>query len=273
MKKLVAILFLMVLVFCVGWFVGEKEGADSGARQMVRHLLNPAFETDGFDAVVRDEMSRLSYSPTEDREPNEPIDWEQAAKSWQYAAEHYGGICKWLLEGEPIYGTIVMDSNTVLRDCLIVSGSSDGSIVIEGENGLIANNHFMALDMDWVLSTTAVDPNEVEDYPQGFSDGFRSAVDRTSYYKTAESDEPNEVVVNCPFCGKDLSPSLEVLREIIDMAYGAGYKNGREVQELLEIAKSNDPNTDLAISNLFENKNAILHIEEKHRKWKDKDGW
>ena len=98
-----------------------------------------------------------------DYDPNEIDRWKQAAQGWQTAAEHYGGICKWLLENEPIYGTIVMDANTVLIDCLIVSGSKDASIVINGEGALIANSIFRTLAMDWVLSTTAIDPNNIRE--------------------------------------------------------------------------------------------------------------
>jgi len=50
--------------FCVGWFVGEKSGTESGARQMARHILNPAFKTDRFDAIM-------------DEERGDGKDWEQ----------------------------------------------------------------------------------------------------------------------------------------------------------------------------------------------------
>lgn len=81
---------------------------------------------------------------------------------WRYAAEQYGGICKWLLEGKPIYGTIVMDANSILSGCLIVSGG-EYAIEMTGTNGLIKDNHFVMADMDWVDSLKAVDPNEFEE--------------------------------------------------------------------------------------------------------------
>ncbi len=86
----------------------------------------------------------------------------QRSLSWQYAAEHYGGICKWFLENKPIYGAIEMGDGTTLSDCLIVSGSSEASVVADGDNILIANNHFRVIDMDWIVSITAIDPNEFE---------------------------------------------------------------------------------------------------------------
>jgi len=85
---------------------------------------------------------------------------KESVISWKYAAEHYGGICKWLLEKEPIYGTIVMEANSTIKDCFIVSGSKDAMIDVAGNDCLVSNNYFKALDMDWVMSTTPVDPNE-----------------------------------------------------------------------------------------------------------------
>ncbi len=87
----------------------------------------------------------------------------EVSRGWQYAAEHYGGVCKWLLKGKPIYGTINMDSQTTLSDCLVVSGSAGATIrVMEGaEQVIITNNIFQGIDMEWICSQKAVDPNAV----------------------------------------------------------------------------------------------------------------
>lgn len=157
MKKLIVVsVILITIAFCGGYLRGLRVGEDGGARQMARHILNPDFRTDSFVAVAYEESGR-------DYDPNEMEKWRQAASSWQYAAEHYGGICKWLLENKPIYGKIIMDTNATLRDCLIVYGSSEAAIDISGTNSLIMNCRFMAMDMDWVVSTTATDPNEFEE--------------------------------------------------------------------------------------------------------------
>ena len=87
---------------------------------------------------------------------------ERKAALWQYAAEHYGGICKWLLDGKPIYGRIIMEANTTLSDCLIVSGSKKASIEVNGASGYITNNTFRVIDMEWLLSLMPVDPNEFD---------------------------------------------------------------------------------------------------------------
>jgi len=80
---------------------------------------------------------------------------------WRDTAEHYGGICKWLLNNKPIYGTVELGDNAVLRDCLIVSGSEEASVVVDGEDAWLINNTFRAINMDWLNSLTPVDPNEV----------------------------------------------------------------------------------------------------------------
>ena len=90
--------------------------------------------------------------------------WRQEALSWQYAAEYYGGICKWLLEDKPIYGTIEVGDGATLSDCLIVSGSKEASIEVSGTNCLISNIILKVMDMDWVNSTTAIDPNDPNKY-------------------------------------------------------------------------------------------------------------
>jgi len=73
---------------------------------------------------------------------------------WQSKAEHYGSICKWLLEKKPIYGSVVMDSNSILTNCLIVSGGEFG-IEIAGDNSTVMNCNFRSINMDWVNSITA----------------------------------------------------------------------------------------------------------------------
>lgn len=56
MKKLfIASIIFIHLAFCIGWFVGERAGTKAGARQMARHILNPAFETDSFYAIMNEE--------------------------------------------------------------------------------------------------------------------------------------------------------------------------------------------------------------------------
>ena len=157
MKKVsILLLILTTVFFCLGLFsiysVGHRRGIEAGIYY-------------AYDRIERQVERNSPYNPNDPPDPNaaELERLRQATQSWKAAAEHYGGICKWLLEGKPIYGQIVMDpNNAILRDCLIVSGSKDASVVINGESGLIMNNYFMAIDMDWVVSTTAVDPNEFD---------------------------------------------------------------------------------------------------------------
>ncbi len=92
--------------------------------------------------------------------------WESRSKSWQYTAEHYGGICKWLLENKPIYGTVAMDSNTVLHDCLFVSGG-EFAIDIRGNSATVMNCTFETIDMGWINSQTTTDPNEFKFHKEG----------------------------------------------------------------------------------------------------------
>lgn len=149
MRKLLLIFTMAALLGTACFLLGMQSGLESGAKQMARHLLNPQFRTDKFDVLV-------------DKEKGTGKTWEDALLNWRYIAEHYAGICKWLLEDKPIYGQIVMDVNTVLANCLIVSGSKGASVVMKGNgSGLITNNYFRALDMDWVLSLPAVEPNDM----------------------------------------------------------------------------------------------------------------
>jgi len=150
-ELIVALVVVVVGSVSIGLFCGHRIGWTKRYHQKAW-----ADYEEGFDDGRR--TQREMFQTPE--EPNEG--WRRAALGWKVAAEHYGGICKWLLDGKPIYGTIVMDANTVLRDCLIVSGSSEASIDVSGVNCFIANNYFKALDMNWVLSTTTIDPNEVK---------------------------------------------------------------------------------------------------------------
>lgn len=53
--KTLSVIIVCFLIFAVGYFVGLREGNDEGARQMARHILNPAFETDGFYIIMGEE--------------------------------------------------------------------------------------------------------------------------------------------------------------------------------------------------------------------------
>lgn len=155
--KYLRIFMLCFATFVIGFFVGSKAGVgrgarERGARQMARHLLNPAYQTRSFEIIVTEEKG-------DGYEPKDVEKYRRAALGWQNAAEHYGGICNWFLNNKPIYGKIEVGDNAILRNCLIVSGSSGPTIDVIGVDSLIANNYFMAIDMDWVLSTTPIDPN------------------------------------------------------------------------------------------------------------------
>ena len=61
MKKVIWSLLLVVFV-CSSWFCGVfvwgmSVGRTEGARQMARHIYNPAFRTDGFDALISEESN------------------------------------------------------------------------------------------------------------------------------------------------------------------------------------------------------------------------
>lgn len=150
MKRVLFVgLGLIILSFCIGHWKGYVSGQYETTLALA-HFLGER------DVRFSEYKAYLEAKYVSDSNEN----WQQAALSWRAAAEHYGGICKWLLENEPIYGTIVMDTNTTLRDCLIVSGSKEASVDVNGASGYIINNTFMGIDMDWVLSLMPVDANE-----------------------------------------------------------------------------------------------------------------
>ena len=55
MKTIIILLTVAAFMFCLGYFLGLREGNDSGARQMARHILNPAFETESFYSIMNEE--------------------------------------------------------------------------------------------------------------------------------------------------------------------------------------------------------------------------
>lgn len=65
MKNLVSVL-VIIIAFGIGWFIGEREGSEAGARQMARHILNPAFNTDSFVAIAAEESGRQDLYQTSD---------------------------------------------------------------------------------------------------------------------------------------------------------------------------------------------------------------
>ncbi len=110
-----------------------------------------------------EDLFQLVRDQNEQQIPSDPNSVEyhkMAAQGWKYTAEHYGGICKWLLENKPIYGKVTVGDGATLSDCLIVSGSKEATIDVSGVNSLISNNYFMAIDMDWVNSLVVIDPNQ-----------------------------------------------------------------------------------------------------------------
>jgi hypothetical protein len=153
MKKYIPAIAITVLVGLTLHIVYKAGKADAWAYygDGYRNGLNSV------DGVVEEYKAALKEAKNL---PDPNVDWHQLALSWRTAAEHYGGICKWLLENEPIYGTIVMGPNTVLSECLIVAGSADTVVDVSGMNALIKNNWFTSMDMDWLLEQTPVDPNE-----------------------------------------------------------------------------------------------------------------
>ncbi len=48
-------IMVMSVVFCIGYGFGVKIGGAEGARQMARHILNPAFETESFYSIMNEE--------------------------------------------------------------------------------------------------------------------------------------------------------------------------------------------------------------------------
>jgi hypothetical protein len=150
MKKYIPAIAITVLVGLTLHIVYKAGKADAWAYygDGYRNGLN---SVDGM-------LDRYNAALEDVADPN--VDWHQLALSWQYTAEHYAGICKWLIEDKPIYGTIVMGANTTLSNCLIVSGSSGPVIDVSGMDSLVSYNTFMGMDMDWLLSHTPVDPNE-----------------------------------------------------------------------------------------------------------------
>lgn len=187
-KIIIAIIILTVLIILAGC----EKTPDSHKAELIdiAEMSYRAGFKCGFEYTERRAEFKRNYKAVDANE-NETEKWRQRSLSWQYAAEHYGGICKWLLENKPIYGTIVMEANTILSDCLIVSGSKEASVVVEGASGYLVNNHFMAIDMDWVISTTAIDPND--------------AVEANSITIIGvEINKEPEIYWSCPNCGKRL---------------------------------------------------------------------
>lgn len=93
--------------------------------------------------------------------------WRQTAKKWKGemlgwrgTAEHYGGMCKWLLENKPRTGPAIKGPNCVLTDCLFIY---EGDMEISGEGTMIIGGEFRAWNMDWVNSLDAVNPNDTQE--------------------------------------------------------------------------------------------------------------
>lgn len=147
MKIHISIVTVLVgLLFLLGLAVGFGSGRTAGAEQMARHLLNPKFHTDSFVGIVKDQsVNAIKH-------------WKRKSQGWEAAASHYGGICKWLIEGKPIYGPIVVGSNATLSNCLLVTANA---LEINGESATVMNCEFRSWDMGWVKSLDPVDPNEV----------------------------------------------------------------------------------------------------------------
>lgn len=53
-RKLVWLLVIVAGVIFSYW-LGGREGTEMGARQMARHILNPAFETESFYSIMNEE--------------------------------------------------------------------------------------------------------------------------------------------------------------------------------------------------------------------------
>lgn len=169
MKRTLLTIVLCLGIFGVGWLVGEREGHDAGAR----HVLNPSFETDSFVAIVDEETKSAAEGITQYWKST-AIEAKEESLCWKVAAKHYGGICKWLLGNKPIYGSIKIGDNAIVEDCLIVSGSSDAALEINGENCLITDNVFSMIDMDWIKSLPCVDPNSLQKIPVFVKTGYDS---------------------------------------------------------------------------------------------------
>lgn len=54
-RRIITGVFLIVVMFFVGYLMGMTDGVNDGARQMARHILNPAFKTDSFVVTVNEE--------------------------------------------------------------------------------------------------------------------------------------------------------------------------------------------------------------------------
>lgn len=67
----------------------------------------------------------------------------------------YEDIAKMALSGKAIYGTVIMEPNSVLSDCLIISGG-DG-VLMQGTNGTITGCTMIVAEGRYAITN---DPNE-----------------------------------------------------------------------------------------------------------------
>lgn len=63
MKQGIAIMVVFCITCVAVFFMGHSIGVDSGARQMARHILNPAFTTESFNSVVEEEKGVENHGP------------------------------------------------------------------------------------------------------------------------------------------------------------------------------------------------------------------
>lgn len=55
MNKITIGCVVLVMLILFSWLVGYRTGVNSGAKQMARHILNPAFETESFYKIMGEE--------------------------------------------------------------------------------------------------------------------------------------------------------------------------------------------------------------------------